>query len=190
MNRFGYTCKQAIKQIKRNKGMSAASLFAIMAMMLILGLFFVVIVNVDRVADSVRDDYNTIEVFYLDKTPKAEIMKARAEAEKWDNVADAKYRSKKEAMKIMKKRWGDSGYLLDSLSENPLPNSLVINVENIDKADKVAKEARKLKGIEDVSYYKDTVDKLVRFTNGMEMAGIIIIAFLIIISIVVVANTI
>ena len=93
-------------------------------------------------------------------------------------------------MKILKKRWGDSGYLLDSLTENPLPDSLVITVKDIEKAGKVAKKAESLKGTEDIRYYKDTVDKLIRFTNGLEIAGIIIIIFLIIISIVVVSNTI
>ena len=190
MKGLGYTGTQALKQIKRNKGMTAASVFAITAMMLILGLFFVIIVNVDRATESVKDEYDSIEVFYLDKTPKAKIMEQRTQVEGWDNVDSAEYRSKKKAMKIMKKRWGDSGYLLDSLKKNPLPNSLVIKVSDIEKADAVAKRAEGLKGTEGIRYYKDTVDKLVRFTNGMQMAGIIIILFLIVISIVVVANTI
>ncbi len=190
MNRFRYACGQAVKQLKRNKGMTAASVFAITAMMLILGLFFVMIVNTGRIADSVRDDYNSIEVFYLDKTEKTEIMQARDDISKWPNVKNVKYRSKDQAMKILKKRWGDSGYLLDSLTENPLPDSLVITVKDIEKAGKVAKKAESLKGTEDIRYYKDTVDKLIRFTNGLEIAGIIIIIFLIIISIVVVSNTI
>ena len=190
MNRFMYACGQAAKQLKRNKGMTAASVFAITAMMLILGLFFVMIVNTGRIADSVRDDYNSIEVFYLDKTEKTEIMQARDDISRWPNVKNVKYRSKDQAMKILKKRWGDSGYLLDSLTENPLPNSLVITVKDIEKAGKVAARAESLKGTEDIRYYKETVDKLIRFTNGLEIAGIIIIIFLIFISIVVVSNTI
>ena len=190
MKNFRYAAAQAMKQIKRNKGMSAASVFAITAMMLILGLFFVIIVNVGQAAEGIRDDYNTIEVYYLDKTPKAKIMKELSAVEKWKNVDSVKYRSKNDAMKIMKKRWGDNAYMLDSLGENPLPRSLVIKVKNIEKSDAVADKARKLKGIEDISYYKDTVDKLVRFTNGMQLAGALIIVFLIIVSLLVVANTI
>lgn len=188
--KFKYAAAQAIKQIKRNKGMTAASVFAITAMMLILGIFFVIIVNTNQAAEGIRKDYNTIEVYYLDKTPKAEIMKAADDAAKWPNVKSVRYRSKSEAMKIMKKRWKDNAYLLDSLGENPLPDSLVIKVKNIEGSDAVAGKAAKLKGIEDISYYKDTVDKLVRFTNGMKLAGTLIIIFLIIVSILVVANTI
>lgn len=188
--RLAYTISQAFKQMNRNKAMTFASIFAITAMLLILGLFFILIVNVNMAAESIRDDYDTIEVFYLDKTSVQDIQKAQAEVVKWDNVEKVDFRSKEQAMEILKKRWGDSGYLLDSLKNNPLPNSLIITVKDLEESDKVAEQARALAGIEDIRYYKDTVDKLVRITNGMQIAALVIIGFLVIISIVVVSNTI
>lgn len=175
---------------KKNKGMTAASVFSITAMLLILGLFFTIVVNLDLATESVRDDYDTIEVYYPDKAKAGEIEKQKGEIQQWENVKSVEYRSKDEALKIMKKRWGENGYLLDSLKDNPLPNSLVIHVKDIEESDAVAKKAEKLKGIEDIRYYKDTVDKLVKVTRAIQIAGIIIIAFLIIISIVIVVNTI
>ena len=47
MLRIGYNIRQALQQIWRNKGMSTASVFAITAMLLILGLFFVITVNIN-----------------------------------------------------------------------------------------------------------------------------------------------
>ena len=190
MNKFGYTVTQSFRQIRRNKGMTLASVFAITAMLLILGLFSIVVVNVNIATDSVKDDYNTIEVFYPDKAKVADI-KAEGETVKgWSNVEKVNFRSKEDALKIMKERWGDSGYLLESLDDNPLPNSLVITVEDIEKADAVAVKAEKIKGIEDIKYYKNTVDKLVKFSRGVQIAGMVIIIFLIFVSIIVVANTI
>ncbi len=190
MNKFGYTVTQSLRQIKRNKGMTIASVFAITAMLLILGLFSIVVVNVNIATDSVKDDYNTIEVFYPDKAKEADILKEREAVSKWKDVKNVKYRTKDEALKIMKERWGGSGYLLDSLSDNPLPNSLVIEVSAIENADAVAAKAEKIKGIEDIRYYKNTVDKLVMFSHGVQIAGTVIILFLIFVSIIVVANTI
>ena len=54
MNRIQYNIKQALQQIWRNKGMSLASVFAITAMMLILGLFFVITVNVNLFTEMVQ----------------------------------------------------------------------------------------------------------------------------------------
>lgn len=190
LGRLAYTLKQSLKQITRNKAMTFASVFAIVAMLMILGVFLIIVMNVNQAMTSIKHDYDNIEVFYLNKTEMKEIDKAKKEISSWTNVKNVTYRSKEEAMKILKKGWGKNGYLLDSIKENPLPRSLIITVKNVEKSDEIASKAKSLKGIEDVKYYKDTVDKLVRFTNGVKIAAIIIIAFLILISVVVVSNTI
>ena len=190
MSRFGYTIKQAFRQIFRNRAMTLASVFAITAMLLILGIFFLLIINVNTAAESVKKDYKTIEVFMLEETDEIRTQQIINDVTTWPNVAAAVYRSKDEAMKILKDRWGDSAYLLDTLESNPLPNSIVITVADLESADKVAVKAKNIQGIEDVKYYKDTVDKLLKVTNGMKIAAMIIMAFLVVVSIVVVSNTI
>ncbi len=190
ISRLRYTFGQALRQISRNRAMTVASIFAITAMLLILGIFFIIIINVNMAAEAIKDDYNTIEVFLLDETSEETAMEMEAAVKGWDNVESVKYRSKDEALKILKERWGNSGYLLDSLADNPLPNSLVITVADLEKSDLVAAEAGKLEGREDVKYYKDTVDKLLSATNFLQIAAIVIMGFLIIVSVVVVSNTI
>jgi len=190
ISRLGYTLKQAFRQIYRNRAMSLASIFAITAMLLILGLFFILIINVNMAAESVKSDYNTIEIWLLDKTGNDDIQAMKEKIQKWDDVTTVDFRSKEEALSILKERWGESGYLLDGLQKNPLPNSIVITVADIEKSAAVAAEAEKLDGIEGVKYYKDTVDKLIRITNGMQLAAVVIMIFLVIVSVVVVANTI
>ena len=68
MFRLLYNVKQAVIQIVRNKGMAVASIFAITAMMLILGLFFVISVNVNLFSEMVKQDYDTVEVYLEDAT--------------------------------------------------------------------------------------------------------------------------
>ena len=126
MNKFMYSLKQALKQIGRNKGMTFTSVFAITAMLIILGLFFMVIVNINTAAETIKNDYNNIEVFFEDDVTDKEIEKIQADVEEWDQVDTVTVRTKEEALEILKIRWGDNGYLLDGLSENPLPNSIVI----------------------------------------------------------------
>lgn len=188
--RFFYTIKQAFLQIFRNRAMAVASIFAITAMLLILGLFFVIVININTAATMIRQDYDSIEVFLQDTTTKeqADVMIATLKTEK--GVENAVFRTKDEAMAELKARWGDSGYLLDSLSSNPLPNSIVIKISSLEAADSIAAKAASFAGIEDVKYYKETVDKLMSATKFIQMAAIVIMVFLIIVSIVVVSNTI
>ena len=90
----------------------------------------------------------------------------------------------------MKQRWGKNGYLLDTLDKNPLPNSILITVSDNKTAEKITEYATSIKGVEDVRYYKETVEKLTRATEFIQLSAMIIMIFLIIVSVIVVANTI
>ena len=190
IRRFFYTLKQAFIQVFRNRAMSVASIFAITAMLLILGLFFVIVININTAATMIKQDYDSIEVFLLDETKKSEAELLIADMEDEPGVESVTYRSKEEALVELKSRWGDSGYLLDSLVDNPLPNSIIITIDSLETADAVAEKAGTLEGIEDVKYYKETVDKLLDATKFIQMAALIIMAFLLIVAVVVVSNTI
>lgn len=190
MFNIGYNLKQALKQIGRNKGMSLASVFAITAMMLILGLFFVLTVNINLFSEAIKNDYEQVEVFVQDETEYEQIQEMISKIEKYDGVDSVEYRSKEDALEIMKNRWGESGYLLDSLGENPLPNSILINVITLEDAGKVTDKLSGLEGVEDVKYYRETVEKLMKVTNFLQLAALVIMIFLIVVSVVVVSNTI
>lgn len=190
MLRIGYNVRQALQQIWRNKGMSTASVFAITAMLLILGLFFVITVNINLFTEMLKNNYNEVEVFLNDDVKKSDAEDIMKKIDAEPGVKSSAYRSKTEAMKIMKARWGENSYLLDSLGDNPLPSSIVVTVDSMSTADNVIKMVKGTDGVEDVKYYQDTVKKLTKITNFLKLAAMIIMVFLIIVSIVVVSNTI
>ena len=190
MSKFMYAFRQTIKQVKRNKGMAFTSVFAIAAMLIILGIFMMIIVNINTAAEVVKQDYNNIEIFFKDSVKTDDILKLQKDIAKWKEVDEVKFRSKDDALKILKKRWGENGYLLNGLASKPLPNCLVLTVDKIEKSDAVAKKAEKVAGVEDVKYYQDTIKKLVSATRGFQIATVVIMAFLIVIATVVVSNTI
>ncbi len=187
---FFYTLKQAFLQFGRNFNMAIASIFAITAMLLILSLFFILVINVNTAAQSIKGDYDTIEIFMKDSASQKDAEAIIDDVRNLEGVEDAFYKTKKQAMAEFKERWGENGYLLDSLEGNPLPNSVVIIIGDLEKADNIAKECEGYKGIEDIKYYKDTVNKLLKATNFIQISAIVIMIFLIIVSIVVVSNTI
>lgn len=190
VKRFFYTLKQAFLQVLRNRAMSVASIFAIMAMLLILSLFFILVININTAAQTIQQDYDSIEIFLKDETTEEQAEEIVSSIKEEKGVEDAFYKSREEAMKEFKSRWGENGYLLDSLQENPLPNSVVIMISDLESADALAEKAATYDGIEDVKFYKDTVDKLLDATKFVQIAAIVVMIFLIIVSIVVVSNTI
>lgn len=190
MNSLIYNIKQVVQQIGRNKGMSFASVLAITAMTLILGLFFVISVNINLFSEMIQKDYDYVEVYLKDDVDEKQVDNIKGKLENISGVKNIEYRSKQEALKIMKQRWGESGYLLDSLGDNPLPDSIVINAEDNETANNINKFAKKIDGVEDVKYYKETVDKLTKASNFLQYSAIVIMIFLIVVSVIVVSNTI
>lgn len=190
MGSLGYNIKQAFQQIGRNFGMSLATVFAITAMMLILGIFFVVMVNTNLFTEMIKTNYDEIEVFLQDDVTANQTNVMMNTVKAMEGVKSAEYRTKDEALNILKARWGENGYLLDSLGDNPLPNSILVQVDSLETADMVNDQLKGLDGVEDIRYYKETVDKLTKITRFLQTAMLVLMAFLIIVSIVVVSNTI
>jgi cell division transport system permease protein len=190
MSRPGYNLKQAFSQMGRNKAMYFTSILAITAMMLILGLFFVAFVNVNLFAASIEKDYNVIQI-YLKEGNSEEVNKGvEAALRESPGVDEVSYVSKDDAMVTLKQKWGENAYLLEDLPENPLPESFMVYVEDKDAANSLAQSAAAIEGVEDVVYYRDTIEKLAQVSHFIEMGSLIAMAFLVIVSVVIVANTI
>lgn len=190
LSSFWYSFKQACIQVVRNRAMSLASMFSITAMMLILGLFFVVTVNVGVAMETAKMEYDTISVYLLDDTDYPTAKQMMAKLNDMPEIKEAVYLSKDRALAEWKVQyWGDNAYLLDSLPENPLPNSIEITIYELSDADYIVETLGTMDGIEDIKYYKDTVQKLSNLTDSMQIAIFIIMGFLVVVSVVVVSNT-
>ena len=190
MSRAGYNLRQAFSQMGRNKAMYFTSVLAITAMMLILGLFFVSFVNVNMFARSIGKDYNVIQVYMKDGNKKDVTEAVGKSLKKIKGVEKVEYVSKDQALEALKENWGDNGYLLDNLPENPLPDSYTVNVIDKDAANSVAETAPGIEGVDDVVYYRDTIEKLAQISHFIEVGSIAAMVFLVIVSIIIVANTI
>jgi cell division transport system permease protein len=97
--------------------------------------------------------------------------------------------SKEEALEHFKERWGEKAYLLEGLAENPLPNSLRVELRSLEDGQLMYEACRNLIGVEDVRYYPEEVKKILTITDFIQKGALVIILFLIIVSVVVVSNT-
>lgn len=174
----------------RNKGMYFTSILAITAMMLILGLFFVSFINVDLFAQTIEKDYNVIQVYMKEGSTAEDIQEANAVLADMDGVDYVEYVTKDEALETLRDRWGENGYLLENLPDNPLPDSFMVYVSDKDAASVFAENAVSVAGVDDIVYYQDTIDKLSRISRFIEIGSLVAMGFLIIVSVIIVANTI
>ncbi|MBQ6315635.1 MAG: permease-like cell division protein FtsX [Mogibacterium sp.] len=190
MSRSGYNLKLAFSQMGSNKGMYFTSVLAITAMMLILGLFFVAFLNVNLFAATIEKDYNVIQIYLKEGNTPEQNQVIEAALQQSPGIDHITYVTKEDALQSLKVRWGDNGYLLDNLPENPLPESFNVYVKDKDSAHALAEAAAAMEGVDDIAYYQDTIDKLAQISHFIEVGSLIAMGFLVIVSIIIVANTI
>ena len=184
-----HSLKEAFIQIFRNRVMSFVSILSISAMLIILGVFFFITVNVNSLTEAIKSEFENIEIYLEDYTTEKDAEAIAISLSSLEEVSQIQYISKETAMEEFKERWGENAYLLDTLSENPLPNSLRVTLSDISGGSLVAEVAGTMIGVEDVRYFQSEVNKVLRISEGVQKLTLIMIIFLIVVSVVVVSST-
>ncbi|NMA48324.1 MAG: ABC transporter permease [Tissierellia bacterium] len=187
---FKNIVKQGFQSMWRNRGMGLASVTSISAVLMILGVVLILILSINNAVMDTKLKFDEIEVFLEDDLSSEALDNIEDSVKNNPGVISIMFRSKDQALEIMKADWADESYLLEGLEENPLPDSYIIKVNDIVLADKLVNNVKALDGIEEVKYYKDVIDKLLIFAGYIQFAGIVIIGILIFVSIFIISNTI
>lgn len=185
-----FTLKEAFKSLWRNRLMSIASISSVSATLMILGIIFAIIININAMAQSAKDQFDSIQAYLVDDLSSEEITQIKEKIESVNGVLSVSYESKTDALKRMKESWKDNAYLLEGLESNPLPSSLIIYLKDIYYSGEVLSEIKGLKGIEEIKSYQDIVEQLLSITEAVRKTGIIVIFVLIAISTFIIHNTI
>lgn len=188
-SKLKYIFKEGFKSIWRNRMMSLASISSVGATLVILGVVLITILNINNMSNIVKEEFDEIEVFLLDELTLKEIDDIEDEINDYDGVNSVVFISKEEALQSMKEDWGKDGSLLND-SEDALPNSFILTVNDVKYADKIVSRLEGIQGIEEVKYFKDIIKKMISFTEFVRMAGFIIIGILTLISMFIISNTI
>ena len=170
--------------------MSIASISSVSATLMILGIIFALIININAVAQSAKDQFDSIQAYLQDDLSAEEIAAMMAEVEQIKGVSVVEYESKSDALEKMKSSWKDNAYLLEGLEANPLPSSMIVYLEDIYYSADVVAVLRDLNGVEEVKSYQDIVEQLLSITEAIRKTGIIVIFVLIAISTFIIHNTI
>ncbi|MCA0384635.1 MAG: permease-like cell division protein FtsX [Firmicutes bacterium] len=182
--------KESMKNLWRNRLMSVASISSVAATLMILGIIFALIININAMAQSAKDQFDSIQAYLLDTLTADEISALLESVEAIDGVQSVTYESKNDALERMKESWKDNAYLLEGLEANPLPSSLIIYLEDIYYSSSVLEQIEALSGIEEVKSYQDIVEQLLSITEAIRKTGIVVIFVLIAISTFIIHNTI
>ncbi len=189
---FGYSMKQGVKNIGRNKMFSIASIATMSACIFLFGLFYSIVMNFNYIVDKAEQGV-AITVFFNEDATQEQKDKIGEELKKEDGVLEVNYISAEEAWnKFQDDYFGDSKEAAEGFkNDNPLANSdnYEVYMSDVSKQKQVVSYAEKLDGVRKVNK-SDTVAKTLTSVN--KLVGIIsaaIILILLAVSIFLISNT-
>lgn len=181
-----YYVKEAATGIWRNRLMSLASVIVVILTLLILGAFTLINLNIQAITEEIK---NQVEIVaYLQE--EADSLQLRTKLLALDGVQQVTYVSKEEALERLRERLGDQAGITEGLERNPLPASFEIRPHDAEQTAALAEKIARLSGVESVDYGQQIVEQLLSFSRGIQIFGYIVIAFLGVVSLFLIANTI
>lgn len=185
-----YYSKEATKNVFSNGWMSLASIFTVVASLLIFGIFLILTINLNYIASQFESDYEIILVVDENYTPEqTEALRSKIEAIEY--VETVTFDSKDARLQDLKTDMGDNASLFDGYEDNnPLRDWYKITLSDLNQTDNVVSQLENLEGIAKVRLNRDTIDRLLSATSLIAKNSIWIMIALGIISIFIISNTI
>ena len=185
-----YFIKEVYTSFKRNIWMTLASIFTVVLSLFILGFFSIVILNLNKMADTLESQVQ-ISVYLKDDLSQEEIDETKETLSKIEGLQDIKFITREEAMENFKERLGDQQFLLDALDDtNPLPDSFSLTVTSPQQVKTIADTASALDSVESASYSQDIINHLFNLTHLIRLIGVALIILLTGAAIFIISNTI
>lgn len=192
INTFKYYIIDALKSLKRNRTISLASAITVTATLFIMGIFIIFMQNIDIGMSNVESQVQ-IQVFLNDNinTKDKEIIDQKLST--ISGIKTVKFEDKSEALEKFNKQVSDNNSSLlnnyDS-SNNPLPNSYILELESPEISQQVISSIENMPGIESIGNDQNFTNKIISISKSVKWIGIAVFILMASVSIFLISNTI
>jgi len=186
---MGRSIRDAFKSVFRNFSLSMASILCATITLLVVSISLVIAGNVNNATDKLEQELSI--VVYLEKTATNEDVDfLNSKISKLDDVEEVKFKSKDEWKLEMSEYNSSFSTVFEDYEDNPLLDSFVVKVKEIDSLEKITKSIRNMDKIESANYGEDTVDTIISVFDVVEKATMIIVIALVFVTAFLITNTI
>jgi len=186
---ISYFFREAFSSIFTHRLMSMAATGIIMACLLMMGSFTLLTVNVDQILQEVEEK-NQVVVFVNETYTQEQAQAIAPNIKAIENIVDAQYVSREQALEDFREELGEDSSLLDGLGEdNPLRNRYVITMSDQARTQETAERLRGVEGVADVQARTDISDKIVQLRRIVTVVCLVLILMLVIVSVFIISNT-
>ncbi len=185
-----YFFSEAFKNIFSNGWMTLASIFTVMASLLVLGVFMVLTININSMVGNLEGKYEIVVV--VDETVTDDgLISIGQQLKDIPNVEAAVLNTNEERFAVLQEKMGDNASLLDRYKDdNPLRDMYLVTLTDLSKSAETVAQMDDISGIVKIQQNEEVINKLVNVANYVRRFSLWIIVALAIVSIFIIANTI
>lgn len=191
------TSKFAVQHFWRNLWISAITIFILTLTLFIVSLVASLNLLASQAIRAVEEKID-IDLYFKQGTEENDILQAKIYLESLDEVKTVRYISKDEALNNFKEEHQDDPDIQAALTEldgNPLPSTLSVQAEELNEYQDIIKdfessEYNSLVEDKNFSDHQAVIDRLSNITKRIYQGGIIVSAIFILISVIMLYNTI
>ncbi|MBZ5200476.1 ABC transporter permease [Planomicrobium chinense] len=184
---LGRHFRESLKSLGRNGWMTFASVSAVTVTLLLVGVFVMIMMNLNKVAEDLENDVE-IKVFVsleADETGTKHIERIITDM---PGVESVDFSTKEEELTDLVLDFGDELSLFEQ--SNPLFDVFYVKASDPQQTENVAAEIAKIGNIQNVEYGEGKIQKLFKFLNTGRNVGLVLILALLFTAMFLISNTI
>jgi cell division transport system permease protein len=191
MRRILYIVDEALRTVKRHKGLTSISVVIMSLSLLMLAVFLLATDNLLKLVSETQQEMK-IYVYLDDGVSQDTIEQLYRNILSQTEVSSVEFVSKDDALADFKSQLGEEADLVSALRTNPLPNSFwVVPREEYKTRDAIvglAERFGQLRGVEEVRYGKEFLDKFDSIVKGIYTIDIVVGFIVIMSAVFIIAN--
>lgn len=183
--------RESVKSLGRNGWMTFASISAVTVTLLIVGVFTLIMMNLNKLADDIESDVEIrVHIDIIEDTTTMKEIEERlmAEIQNMPDVAEVVYSTKEQELEKLVNDYGDELSLFEQ--SNPLYNVLYVKAVDPQRTEQVAKAIDQLDYTYEVKYGKGKIEKLFDYLNTGRNIGLVLVFGLLFTAMFLISNTI
>ncbi len=184
-----YTLREGMLNIYRNKLMSFASFSTVMSALLVFGMFYAVIFNLNLYIERFKQQAH-IYITCDEKITEEELNNVRGVLSADERIAKHEFISNEQAFDDLKLSLGEDSIVLEGLDASILRDKFAVELKDLSLSNEVIGELKSITGVYKVSYSQRSIDLISRISVFVKAGSGVLITVLLIIAILIVSNTI
>ena len=186
------TIMRALRDINDNRFLNGVAVLTVALSVLIAGAFLLIWTNLNHWMTASESNIR-IMVYLKDGATEAQSQDTTYRIQGLDGVQKAQFISRSQALLTFKAQLKHQASLLDGLGENPLPDSLEVELKNgavrLNQIEAIADRITRMPAVESVEYGQQWMERFANLLNLFRFAGMILGGIFFIASGLIVANT-